>query len=175
MLYTVKNYPGAHTATPREIHPADATAYTVARVHLVGARLGFDVPYEDVTPYELTAPATFEDVIITLAQEAATIYNLDPKRVQRAADLARNKYNIQPAKRDENGETIPNPSYKKVCVKGSKGWYVVAQGSCTCDDHKRGNTCKHRIAAWMQREAIARPLAAARRVTVKEILAEVLQ
>jgi len=174
MLYSVKNHPGAHAATPREIHPAEGPAYTVTRVHLVGAMLGFDVPNEDVTPYELTAPAVFGDLIVTLAQEAATIYNLDPKRVQKAADLARNKYNIQPAKRDENGETIPHPSYKKVCVKGSKGWYVVTQGSCTCEDNKRGNVCKHRIAAWMQRETIARPLAAARRVSVKEILAEVM-
>ena len=174
MLYTVKNHTGAHTAEPREIHPADQPMYSVTRVHLVGADLGFDVPNEDVTPYELTAPAIFGDMIVALAQEAATIYNLDPKRIQKAAELARNKYNIQPAKRDANGEIIPNPSYKKVCVKGSKGWYVVTQGSCTCEDHRRGNTCKHRIAAWIQRETIARPLAAARKVSVKQIYAEVM-
>jgi hypothetical protein len=114
---------------------------------------------------------TTGDPITLLAQEAATVYNLDPKRVQRAAELARNPFAIQNARRDENDKQI-TPSLRVQCVKGSKGWYVVRPNFCTCPDHQRGNTCKHRIAAWIHREAITRPIAQARHITPAEVFAE---
>jgi hypothetical protein len=111
------------------------------------------------------------DPITMLAQEAATVYGQDPKRVQRAADLVRTPGNVQNARRDEFDEPI-KPSLKVLCVKGSKGWYVVRAGFCQCPDNAKGHTCKHRIAAWIHRESIVRPLAQARRVEPAQIFAE---
>jgi len=176
-LYTVKDLKGAHYDEEyRPIYPdaSDTPSHYVAVVRLVGAIEHFDANPDDLTPFTLADRATFDDWIINLAQEAATLYNLDPQRVQRAAEIVRSSRTaVQMAKRDEFGEPIAQPSYKKMIVKGSKsGWYVVTRGSCTCKDHANGHTCKHRIAAWMKKESIARPIAAVRRTSVKTILEE---
>lgn len=177
-LYTVKGHTGAHLLEKlQEIHPYTDDrmndAETVARVLLVGAVDPFFVPVEDLAPFTLDNKYQGGDITIILAQEAATVYNQDPRRVQRAADLNRNTYAVQVAHKDENGQKITRPNWKTAIVKGSKGgWYVITRGNCTCEDHKKGNTCKHRIAVWMRRESIARPAAAARRVDVAVIMAE---
>lgn len=178
-LYSIKGHTGAHLLEKlQEIHPdpTNDTPETVARVCLVGAQEPFFVPVADLTPYTLDNTYTGDDVTVQLAQTAATVYNLDPWRVQRAADLNRNPYNVQIARKDENGQKIAQPSYKKMIVKGSKGgWYITTRGTCTCKDHANGHTCKHRIAAWMRRESIARPLATAARVTVAEYIKTYLE
>ena len=176
-LYTIKDLKGAHYVEEyRPIYPnaSDTPSHYVAVVRLVGAIEHFVVNPDDLTPFTLADRATFDDWVINLAQEAATLYNLDPQRVQRAAEIVRSSRTaVQMAKRDEFGEPIAQPSYKKMIVKGSKsGWYVVTRGSCTCKDHANGHTCKHRIAAWMKKESIARPIAAVRRTSVKTILEE---
>ena len=176
-LYTVKDLKGAHYVEEyRPIYPnaSDTPSHYVAVVRLVGAIEHFDANPDDLTPFTLADRATFDDWVINLAQEAATLYNLDPQRVQRAAEIVRSSRTaVQMAKRDEFGEPIAQPSYKKMIVKGSKsGWYVVTRGSCTCKDHANGHTCKHRIAVWMKKESIARPIAAVRRTSVKTILEE---
>lgn len=166
-LYTVKDHEGAHLLLDaREIN-----GETVAEMQLIGALLPFDVKGADLEPFQMSNAMKTGDPIGLLAQEAVTIYGADPKRVQKAADLARQKAAVQQAHRDENGEQI-KPSLRVLAVKGSSGWYVVKNGTCTCKDNEQGNICKHRIAAWMHREAIARPLAAARRTTPAKILAE---
>lgn len=180
-LYSIKGHTGAHLLEKlQEIHPYTDPqrindAETVARVLLVGAVDPFFVPVEDLAPFTLENKYDGEDLTTTLAQEAITIYGQDPKRVQRAADLNRDSYAVQQARKDANGEKITAPNWKTAIVKGQAGWYVVTRGTCTCKDAEKGYTCKHRIAVWMRRESIARPLAAARRVSVAQIIAEVLE
>ena len=177
-LYSVKGYKGAHLllnvreigieGTPQGETNAPAI---IADVQLIGSPTSFSAVYTDLQPFQMSEAMKEGETITLLAQEAVMIYGLEAKRVQRAADLARNPYNVQQAKRDELGETI-KPSLNKLIVKGSKGWYIVTRGWCQCPDNTRGNTCKHRIAAWMHRESIVRPLAQARRVAPAVILAE---
>lgn len=171
-LYTIKSHPGAHILH----HVRDTESGTIADVQLVGAPLPFSVPVSDVADYQPATAAPYQAAtpgdIIALAQEALTVYALDPGRIARAADLARDPYKVQQAKRDVFGGPI-KPTLNNLIVKASKnGWYMVTRGSCTCKDHTRGNVCKHRIAAWMHRESIIRPLAQARRTTTARILAE---
>lgn len=181
-LYSVKGFSGAHfmhgmreceiTETPG----AEPIKKIFAKVQLIGSLLPFDVPFEDLSMFDLSNKYQGEDITISLAQEAATIYNQEAKRVQKAAELNRDTFAVQIAKRDKFGDPIHYPTWKTAIVKGSDGgWYVISKGECTCQDHKRGNTCKHRIAVWMRRESIARPLAAARRVPVAQIISEVLE
>ncbi len=102
---------------------------------------------------------TFE----TLAKEALTRWpaQVDPARLVRAVDILQsNRWNVQLAHRDENDQPI-KPSYAVLIVRGSHGWYVVREKSCTCPDSRAGHICKHRIAAWLYRESIIRPLAEA--------------
>lgn len=166
VLYSVKGHSGAHYMT--DIRDTDQG--TTVTIQLIGADLPFCANMADLTLYTLEK---FEgDLITTLAQEAATIYGADPERVQKAATLARTPYAIQNAQRDFLDNPI-KPSIKSLIVKSSKGgWYIVERGQCQCPDNQKGNTCKHRIAAWMHREAIARPLAQARRTTTAKILQE---
>ena len=167
VLYSVKGYKGAHVLTDlRETNQG-----TTATVQLIGAISPFNATLSDLTPF--TMADKFEgDPITQLAQEAATIYGQDPQRIQKAAALARTKGEVQPANRDYMGEQIKNPSMKTLIVKGRAGWYIVERGNCQCPDNKKGNTCKHRIAAWMYREMIARPIAQARKTTTAKIYAE---
>ena len=181
-LYTVRGKKGAHFAADiREVmittEPGtEPTPQTVADVQYIGALLPYSVPVDDLTPFTLADRDTENaDTISALAQEAVTVYGLDGKRAHRAAGIARNRYAVQVAQRDEHGETIPmeKRSHKRMAVKGTNGgWYVVTTGSCTCPDHKNGHVCKHRIAVWMVKQSIARPIAAARRVSVPVIVAE---
>lgn len=148
---------------------------TVAEVHLIGALLGYCVPAANVRPFQMSdaidPKESGNDPITMLAQEAVTVYSLDPGRVQRAADLMRQPRAVQMAHHNENDEQI-TPSLKNIIVKGSKGWYLTRRDFCQCPDHKNGYTCKHRIAAWMLRESTVRPLAVARNRKPAEILAE---
>ena len=176
-LYTIKDLKGAHYVEEyRPIYPnaSDTPSHYVAVVRLVGAIAHFVVNPDDLTPFTLADRATFDDWVVNLAQEAATLYNLDPQRVQRAAEIVRSSRTaVQMAKRDEFGEPIAQPSYKKMIVKGSKsGWYVVTRGSCTCKDHANGHTCKHRIAAWIKKESIIRPIAALGHKSIIELRQE---
>lgn len=176
-LYTIKDHTGAYYLIKlHDRHPNPDTDETETRalVQLVGAdENATNIPAADLAPYTMDNTYTGADLITILAQESVTIYGAEAKRVHRAAQLARNPYMIQPARRDENGEPVARASYKILAVKSSRdGWYVVHHGKCTCKDHQKGNVCKHRIAAWMRRESIARPLAAARRVETAIIMAE---
>lgn len=179
-LYKIEGSPAAHyliglrecEVTPTAGEPAQMQM--VADVQMIGAVLPYSVPAANLSEYTNTTPPQCGDTIATLAQEAAVIYKLDPKRVQKAAEIARNKYSVQPAKRDEYGNEI-KPSYSVLCVKGSSGWYVVKKNFCTCEDHKRGHVCKHRIAAWMTKEMIARPQAAAARITTAEYISNYME
>ena len=145
---------------------------TIADVQKIGAELPFSVRIEELELFTLEkAFPRHEATIFALAQEAVTIYNLDPFRVQKAAQLAHEVNGILPSKFDEMGGRL-NPSFKVLCVRTAKGWYIVRRGSCTCKDHEQWHICKHRIAAWIYREVIARPHAIARRKTTAEILQE---
>lgn len=166
-LYTVAGYTGAHML----IDMREVESGTVAEVLLIGAINSFSTAYTNLTPFELSNALTEGDPITLLAQEAATIFNAEPMRVQKAANLCRDPYAVQNARFDFLGEPI-KPTLKALIVKGSKGWYNVSLKACTCKDHTQGNICKHRIAAWMHREAIIRPLAKARRVAPAVVLAE---
>jgi hypothetical protein len=181
--YKVKGRQGAHLA--RALRDLDGVV--TVEVLLIGSteshQIGYDIvshwervlsadvqPYTPAAAYQPTGPAD----LVTLAQEAVTIYALDPARVQRAAQIAHRRYTIINAYKDEHGITIPRPSLNVLAVESDtrRGWYVVRPGSCTCKDNENGHTCKHRIAAWMHRESIIRPLATARRVSKTQILAE---
>jgi len=175
-LYTLPNHPGAHIINSmRDVSDTDpAATYTVADVQLIGAPLAFTAPLSDLrifTPAASLPNDDSQDIITRLAQEAITVYGLDLQRIIKAAELARGRNNILPARRDYMDQPIKNASLKLLCVRGSKGWYLVTRGSCTCPDN-RGHVCKHRIAAWIYRETIARPLAKARRTTTAKILQE---
>lgn len=169
-LYTVKGYQGAFI-----LHDVRDTAEfgRVADVQLIGAVLPFSVPEADISPFTMSAAIKEPtgDMLKNLAQEAATVYNLEPGRVMKAAELARQVSAIQQARRDERNEQI-KPSLKVLIVRGRAGWYVVRTGSCTCPDSRRGNVCKHRIAAWMYREAIVRPMVQVSKKTRAVVLAE---
>lgn len=179
-LVGIKGKKGAHFLDGiREVEittePGTAPAVQkIADVQYIGAPLPYSVPAEDIHPFTMEDREETGHTVAHLAQEAVTVYGLDPARVQRAAEIVlSSRTAVQIAKRDENGNPITNPNYKKLAVVGSKGgWYVVTRGACTCKDHANGHTCKHRIAAWMKKESIARPLAAARRVAVKTIMQE---
>ena len=166
-LYTVKGYKGAHILEDVR----DTESGTIADVHLVGAVLPFSVPAADVVPFTHAEAMPKGYTVEALAQEAVTVYGLDPARVQRAADLFRQPKAVQLAHRDELDEQI-TPSLNVIIVKGSKGWYLTRRNFCQCADNTKGNTCKHRIAAWMYRESTVRPLAVARNRKPAEILAE---
>jgi hypothetical protein len=162
-LYAVAGYTGAHTATMREIHADPATdkpTRLIARVHLIGAIDPFEIELTDLRPFN---PATDQyrdgSLYTTLAQEAAVIYGLDPARIHRAIEIINTTGAIMPAKYDEQGNAIPKPSYALMYVRATngRGFYLVTKGTCTCPDHKNGHTCKHRIAAWMMREAQDNP------------------
>lgn len=166
-IYTVREYKGAHML----IDMRDTDAGTICEVMLIGALNSFSAQMADLTPYQLADALTEGDPITLLAQEAATIFNAEPMRVQKAANLCRNPYAVQNARFDFLGEPI-KPTLKALIVKGSHGWYNVSLKACTCKDHAQGNICKHRIAAWMHREAIIRPLAKATRKDRAAILAQ---
>ena len=176
-LYSVKGHTGAHVLSKtQEAHhdPNSATPTAYGIGYLVGGDQTITAPLSDWQPFTMAHIYQGADLITALAQEAAVIYNLEPQRIAKAADLARNPYSVQQARRDEHENPI-NKSIKVLCVKGSSGWYVVRPNFCTCPDHTRGNVCKHRIAAWIHREAIVRPLAQARRVAPAVVLAELTQ
>lgn len=107
------------------------------------------VTAEEVQP---VAQAAYMDsqTIFDICTEAVIRYHLDPARVLRGAIISTKRGMIGNASRDENGEPItPNPRVK--WIRGSKGgFYTVKKGFCTCEDHKNGNICKHRIAAWIK-------------------------
>lgn len=166
-IYTVKGYKGAHML----IDMRDTDSGTICEVMLIGALTSFSTQMTDLTPYQLADALTEGDPITLLAQEAATIFNAEPMRVQKAANLSRDPYAVQNARFDFLGNPI-KPTLKNLIVKGSAGWYNVSLKACTCPDHSKGNTCKHRVAAWMHRELIVRPLAKARRVAPAVVLAE---
>ena len=166
-LYTVKDLQGAHML----IDMRDTDSGTIAEVMLIGAINSFSVQMANLTPFQLSNAMTEGDPITLLAQEAVTIYNAEPKRTQKAAQLARTPYAVQNARFDFLGNAI-KPTLKNLIVKGAAGWYNVSLKACTCPDHTKGNTCKHRIAAWIHREAIIRPLAKARRTAPAVVLAE---
>lgn len=120
----------------------------------------------DVAPWRDSAyiePIAPYPTVTSLAQEAVTRYNLEPERVQRAAEMDF-RFNIRPAQYDEDGVTIRHPHEGIMMVRSSsdRGVYIVRPGVCTCPDHANGNVCKHRIAAWIYRELITRSLNAAR-------------
>jgi hypothetical protein len=167
-LYSVKGYKGAHIL----IDMRDTDGGIIADVQLIGASSPFSASPANLAPFQMSEALTQGDLITVLAQESAVIYGADPPRIQKATELARTPYAIQNAQRDYMGEKIKSPSMKTLIVKGRAGWYIVEKGNCQCPDNKKGNTCKHRIAAWMHREAIARPLAQARRTTPAKILQE---
>ena len=148
---------------------------TLAEMLLIGAILPYSAPMAEFTPYTLTTlnPQQYDSITL-LAQEAATIYNQDPARVQKAAILARTKSAVQNARYDFLGNPI-KPTLKNMIVKGAAGWYNVSPKSCTCPDHAKGNTCKHRIAAWMHKESIIRPLAQVTRKTTAQVFAELTE
>lgn len=166
-IYTVKGYKGAHIL----IDMRDTDSGTICEVMLIGALTSFSAPMTDLTPYQLADALTEGDPITLLAQEAATIFNAEPMRVQKAANLCRDPYAVQNARFDFMGEKI-KPTLKNLIVKGAHGWYNVSLKACTCKDHTQGNICKHRIAAWMHREAIIRPLVIAARKDRAAILAQ---
>lgn len=174
-LYSIKGQTGAHVLSKiQEAHhdPTNDTPTPYARVFLLGASgEGQTVPAADLRPFTLDNKYTGADTITALAQEAAILYGADPARIQRGADIARNPYRVQQARRDFMGEQI-KPNLKTIIVQSDSGngWYIVTKGTCQCKD--RAPICKHRIAAWIYREAITRPLAQARRTTPAVILAE---
>lgn len=173
-LYSVTGTKGAHiaqeirvTGTGPQPHPS------VVDVQLIGASLPFSAPLADVHAYTQADAMTEGDPITILAQEAVILFGADPARVNRAAELARNPYSVQQAAKDEQGMSIKK-SLNVFAVKGSSGWYVVRPGACTCEDHKRGHVCKHRLAAWMYRENIIRSIAQVRKVAPSVVLAELV-
>ncbi len=164
VLYSVAGHTGAHML----IDVRAAESGEIADVQLIGALLPFSVPIADLTPFTPADrfPSQKYATLASLAQEAVTVYGLDPARVQRAVMLLQNRTNVQQARYDELGEAI-TPSLDKLIVKAESkpGWYVVTRGVCNCKDHSQGNVCKHRIAAWIFREVISRNQVAARRHT----------
>jgi len=130
------------------------------------------VAVEDVQPYtaDNAWPAKWPGEIVSLAQEAVCVYGLDPWLVSTAAQIVHRRFSIVQARRDERGVDI-QPSLEVIAVEtdSKRGWHVVRPGHCTCGDN---GICKHRTAAWLYKEAIIRPLAAARRTTSTQIMAE---
>lgn len=145
----------------------------VAIMQLIGTSGTLHVPAAIVKSYTQADAMTEGDPIALLAQEAVILFGADPARVIRAAELARNPYTVQQAAKDEQGNPIAK-SLNVFAVKGSSGWYVVRPGACTCEDHKRGHVCKHRLAAWMHRENIVRSIAQVRKVAPSVVLAELV-
>lgn len=181
--YQVQGRQGAHLARSLKLLEGVETIEVLLIGEPESHQYGYDqvnhwerIPAAQVTAYTPAAayPVPQYPTTISLAQEAVTVYGLDPQRVQRAAEIIHRRFAIVNAQRDEHGITISRPSIKVLAVESDRrnGWYVVRAGSCTCKDNEQGNTCKHRIAAWMYRESITRPLAAARRTTTARILAE---
>ena len=92
-----------------------------------------------------------------LKREAVNALHQDPAMVEAALDILDTSANVQNANADENGQRI-NPSLAVLIVRGEHGWVVVRPGSCTCGSK---TICAHRIAAWIHRESVIRPLAQA--------------
>ncbi len=158
-LYTVKNHPGAHIVRAiRERVDENAQTHICAEVLLIGAQLPYTVPLADVRPWASDSPRAQMPAVnrtVALAQEAVLVYGLDPARVQRAALLMYSR-GVLPARYNADG-TPRETSLDVLAVRVSAGgWYTVERGSCTCPDHRAGHVCKHRIAAWMYREAVTR-------------------
>ena len=105
-----------------------------------------------------------------LRREAITKYHIPGPLVDQAIALNQNPYDVQQARKDENGHPIYKPSLSTLIVRGQHGWYVVRSKSCSCETHD--GICVHRIAAWIHREIIIRPLAEARGVAPSVIQAE---
>jgi hypothetical protein len=175
-LYAVKDHPGAHILRGmRETVPVPSgPTVDIADVLLVGAQLPFSVPRQDVTAYKPENAFPCDDSIAALAQEAVTVYGADPERTIKAALMLyadNNKYTVALAQYDEDGVKItPSHTCYRVQSSNRKGWYIVRPGKCTCKDSQMMNVCKHRIAAWMQRERTLRPYATARRVIVAQLV-----
>ncbi len=95
----------------------------------------------------------------SLAAEARSRWpSIDPARLERALEIVKaSNWNVQPARRDENEQPIA-PSLEVLIVHGRHGWYVVRRHSCTCPDSRSGHVCKHRLAAWLYREIVTRPI-----------------
>ncbi len=164
-LFGVTGHPGAHVLlNVRDVYDTDPSVITtIADVHLIGAPLPYCVPADTVhayTPADAFPRHEFFNVV-DLAQEAVLTFGTDPERVMSAEDLVHSK-SVHLAQRNEAGFPI-TPSLDVFIVHGSRGWYVVRRGSCTCSDHTKGNLCKHRIAAWMYRELELRNLEATKR------------
>jgi hypothetical protein len=173
-LFSVKGTPGAHIVVDQRVTGFGPQPHVnIVDVKLIGADLPYSVPLADVHEFTQADRMTEGDPITLLAQEAVLLFGADPARVIRAAELARDPHKVQQAGKDESGETIKK-SLNVFIVAGSSGWYVVRPGSCTCEDHKRGHVCKHRLAAWMHRENIVRSLAQVRKVAPAVVLAELV-
>lgn len=174
-LYSVKGQTGAHVLSKlQDAHhnPTSDTPTTYAQIYLIGSdNAGLTVPINDLAPFTLNNKYNGDDLITALAQEAVILYSADPARVQRGADIARNPYKVQQARRDFADQPI-TPTLKTIIVQSEsgRGWYIVEKGTCQCKD--TAPICKHRIAAWIYRECITRPIAKARRTTPAAILAE---
>lgn len=98
-------------------------------------------------------------IMITCEMVAAEVETrfptIDDARLQRALKIARNRTMIYNAK-------CP-PGQYDVRSENGNNWYRVdlKKHTCTCEDNKRGNVCKHRLAAYIYSEQIARSIAAA--------------
>ena len=113
---------------------------------------------------------TSQQLFEQLRREAIMKYRIPGPLVDQAIALNWTAYDVQQAQKDENGQPIRRPSLATLIVRGQHGWYVVRNKSCSCDTHD--GICVHRIAAWIHREIIIRPLAEARGVAPSVIQAE---
>ena len=87
-----------------------------------------------------------------LAEEVIQKWSAEPKRVERALKIVNTRGMVMMAQKDEHDHAI-EPSEALIIVRASsqRGWYFVRRmdHSCTCMDHRKGNLCKHRIAAYL--------------------------
>jgi len=112
LLYSVTGYEGAHVL----LSVRATETGEIADVQFIGAPLPFSTPRENVRPYTQAAAVPGASATIeALAQEAVTVYELEPLRVQRAAELFRGMMSVQMARRNFLGESI-TPSLKIIMV-----------------------------------------------------------
>jgi hypothetical protein len=102
---------------------------------------------------------TYKSLVEELTEKKS--WKIDPKRAQRALRMLTDwkpGTMVMLAQKDEMNNPVSNEANLWIVRSSNGGWYYVRpdKHTCTCQDYKRGNICKHRLAVYLYTQQIER-------------------
>lgn len=145
MKQTVKTYLKNAGIDPAALSEAEVNAYTeAAHLQALGIVQSAETIAANIAQRQtaINARESARAMYAPYVAQAVSAYHLDTPRVERAVEIVlRNCIS-----HDANGVA------KCQSLTDATKTYTIARGACTCEDHARGNVCKHRIALWLLKQ-----------------------